>query len=632
MAIKILSNDTIQKIAAGEVVENPYSVVKELVENSIDSGATNIKVEIKNAGKKEIMISDNGSGINENEIELAFTKHATSKLDKFDDLYSLFSFGFRGEALASISSVSKIDINTRIVDSELGTHCYIENSKIIRKNKIGMNYGTTIYIRDLFYNVPIRKKFLKSEVYESSIITNLMYSFAIANQNISFKYVKDGRIIFETNNKNNFNDNILEIFDMEFLNSLIPIKIDDVDYKIKGYITNNTYYRSNRSLQFLFVNNRYIYDDKIRSVMEKSIISILPKGKYPCFILFIEVNPNLIDVNIHPNKKKIKFVFEDKLINLLNSNILDIVLNNTKSPYLLSKEEKTESILFEEEKKELSNEKIFEEIFIDNEKFSEVKNKVIETDEFESNVDSIKPPILDFTYDDLFSLSEEVISEVKESEDFIYNLEKIETEQVKKEDIQIELLKKEKNRSLLSYKNLGLVFQKYVLLSDENELLVVDIVNSKYKILFEKFLEEFRNSNLTRQVLLIPIVLELTELEFEKLNKFKGEFLNLGFDIDIFDENSVIVRSIPRLFDDKIDKEDIRYIINEFSNINYLTTEEKIFKIVLKNRIKIKNLSEFEINELLSDLSKYDYDYNLFGKNIVFKISSDDFKKLLIKG
>lgn len=645
MAIKILSNETIQKIAAGEVVENPYSVVKELVENSIDSGATNIKVEIKNAGKKEIMISDNGSGIDENEIELAFTKHATSKLDKFDDIYSLFSFGFRGEALASVSAVSKIDINTRTKESELGTHCYLENNKIIRKNKIGMNYGTTIYIRDLFYNVPIRKKFLKSDVYESSIVTNLMYSFALANQNISFKFVKDGKSVFETNNKNTFEENILEIFDSEFLKSLIPIKIDDVDYKIKGFITNNTYYRSNRNLQFLFVNNRYVFDEKIRSIMEKSISTILPKGKFPGFILFIDVKPNLIDVNIHPNKKKIKFIFEDKLMNLLNSNILDIVLKNTTSSYILAKEKNREEVLFEEknevkEIKEEKEEKIIEEIFVDSENTENIKKEekieIVEDKKEEIEVTDdyvVKDPILQFSYDDLFSLSNEKISKVKENEEIVYDLEKVEEKietQIPK--LQVELIEKEKVRSLLTYKNLGVIFEKYILLSDNFELLVLDIVNAKYRIMFEKFLDDYKNLKITKQMLLFPIVLELNELEFDNFKRVKNDILNLGFDIDIFDDNSVIIRNLPRDFSENIDKEDIRYIINEFSNRSGLSEEEKIFNMVLKNRIKVENITDFEINEILTELSKFDYEYNLFGKNIISKITKDEFKKLLSKG
>ena len=334
MSIKLLSEDTIQKIAAGEVVENPYSVIKELVENSIDSGATSIKVEIKNAGKKEIMISDNGCGIEENDIELAFTKHATSKLNNFEDIYSILSYGFRGEALASISAISKVDINTRTKNTEYGIHCFLENNKIIRKNKIGMNPGTTIYIRDLFYNVPIRKKFLKSDAYENSIITTLMNSFALSNQNISFKFIKDSKIVFETSGKDKLIDNIKYIFKDDLYKNLIAVDIDDSDYKIYGFISNNHFYKGSRNSQFLFVNGRYIFDEKIRNIIEKSISTLIPKGKFPAFILFIEVKPNLIDINVHPNKRKIKFIFEDKLINLLNNNITDILLNNTSCDYI----------------------------------------------------------------------------------------------------------------------------------------------------------------------------------------------------------------------------------------------------------------------------------------------------------
>lgn len=628
MAIKILSNDTIQKIAAGEVVENPYSVVKELVENSIDSGATTIKVEIKNAGKREIMISDNGSGIDEDEIELAFTKHATSKLDKFDDIYSLFSFGFRGEALASVSAVSKIDINTRTKDSELGTHCYLENNKVIRKNKIGMNYGTTIYIRDLFYNVPIRKKFLKSDVYESSIITNLMYSFALANQNISFKFVKDGKTAFETNSKNSFNENILELFDLEFLNSLIPIKIDDTDYKIYGYITNNNYYRSNRNLQFLFVNNRFVYDEKIRNILEKSISSILPKGKFPCFILFIDVNPNLIDVNVHPNKKKIKFIFEDKLINLLNSNILDIVLKNTKSGYLTAKEESEDKVLFVEE----SRKNVVEEIILDDEDNNYTENTTKEI-EFDENYNS-NSPISNYTYDDLFSITEKDLNKVRESEAEIIEFHEDELKVDEKKAIgeQFDLFEKDEVRSLLTYRKLGTIFDKFILLSDSDELLVINIKNAKYRIIYEKFLSEYKNKKIEKQMLLFPIVLELNEFEFENFTKIKTEIIELGFDVDIFDDNSIIVRTLPRILDDKIDKEDIRLLINEFSKAKDLSLEEKIYSMVSKKRLKINDLSNFEIEELLKDLSDYDYEYNLFGKNIVFKITSEEFQKLVMKG
>ena len=253
MKIKLLSNDTIQKISAGEVIENPCAVVKELVENSIDSGASTIKVQIKSAGKTEILVSDDGMGIDEKEIELAFLKNATSKIQNFDDLYSIFSYGFRGEALSSISAISKINIKTRTKNSDIGIHATIENSKIIKKNKIGMNIGTTIQVKDLFYNVPIRKKFLKSDAYENNLITNIMYSFALSSHGVSVKFIKDDRVIFETNKNNTLEDNINLILGKDFADKLIKINIVDTDYKIYGFITNNHFYRSTRSNQFLYV-------------------------------------------------------------------------------------------------------------------------------------------------------------------------------------------------------------------------------------------------------------------------------------------------------------------------------------------------------------------------------------------
>lgn len=614
MAIKLLSEETIQKIAAGEVVENPYSVIKELVENSIDSGATNIKVEIKNAGKKEIMISDNGCGIDESDIELAFTKHATSKLDKFDDIYNIFSYGFRGEALASISAVSKIDINTRTKDKEFGIHCYLENNKILRKNKIGMNLGTTIYIRDLFYNVPIRKKFLKSDVYESSIITTLMYAFAIANQKVSFKYVRDSKVIFETNEKNSLKENISEILGNEISNNLIPIDIVDSDYKIYGYITNNHYYRSNRSYQFLFVNGRYIFDEKIRNIIEKSISSIIPKGKYPSFILFIEVNPNLIDINIHPNKKKIKFLFEDKLINLLNSKILDIILDNTKSNFIVAKEVK-EEILFEEK-------------IIDEELDDDTSELITYDDNYETN-----DIVSKFSYEDLFKIKKEEVSTINESdaiENYVIEEKEVKTIPIVEQIILDKNFEKE-SKSLTDYKILGQFFLKYLLLSDNEELVIIDLLNAKYRLLYEEIFNGYRNNNINKQLLLFPIILDLNEYEMNIFNTIKDKLYTLGIDADIFDENSIAIRTLPNQFDN-LDKEDIRFMITELLVENKEAFESKIYNMIYRKKIHLKeNLSDFEINELLVKLSCIDSNLNFFDKKIVRKISNLDFEKIFFK-
>ena len=615
MSIKLLSEDTIQKIAAGEVIENPYSVIKELVENSIDSGATTIKVEIKNAGKKEIMISDNGCGIEENEIELAFTKHATSKLNNFEDIYSILSFGFRGEALASISSISKVDINTRTKNSEFGIHCFIENTKIKRKNKIGMNFGTTIYIRDLFYNVPIRKKFLKSDAYESSIITTLMNSFALSNPNISFKYIKDSKVVFETTGKNQLKDNIKYIFKDDFYKNLMAVDINDSDYKIYGYISNNHFYKGSRNCQYLFVNGRYIFDEKIRNIIEKSISTLIPKGKFPSFVLFIEVNPSLIDINVHPNKRKIKFIFEDKLLNLLNNNITDIVLKNTTSDFISLKTEQNDKILY----------------INDNIKKQPEENDIVETIVYDEDYND-QNIINKFSYEDLFKVQNDdikIINEQDDTESYIIDNNTIEQTPIKE---QIKLTNNNENdiKNIIDYKILGKIFEKYILLSDYDEFIIIDILNAKYRLLYENLLNNYYKKTITKQLLLFPIILELNEYKMTIFENIKDKLDNLGIEADMFDEYSIAIRTMPTELNDNIDKEDIRAMFDELLLKDNRVFDESLYKIVCKKKINT-NLTDFEVKELLMNLSKINIDINFYDKKILRKVSKLDFEKIFFK-
>lgn len=615
MSIKLLSEDTIQKIAAGEVIENPYSVIKELVENSIDSGATTIKVEIKNAGKKEIMISDNGCGIEENEIELAFTKHATSKLNNFEDIYSILSFGFRGEALASISSISKVDINTRTKNSEFGIHCFIENTKIKRKNKIGMNFGTTIYIRDLFYNVPIRKKFLKSDAYESSIITTLMNSFALSNPNISFKYIKDSKVVFETTGKNQLKDNIKYIFKDDFYKNLMAVDINDSDYKIYGYISNNHFYKGSRNCQYLFVNGRYIFDEKIRNIIEKSISTLIPKGKFPSFVIFIEVNPSLIDINVHPNKRKIKFIFEDKLLNLLNNNITDIVLKNTTSDFISLKTEQNDKILY----------------INDNIKKQPEENDIVETIVYDEDYND-QNIINKFSYEDLFKVQNDdikIINEQDDTESYIIDNNTIEQTPIKE---QIKLTNNNENdiKNIIDYKILGKIFEKYILLSDYDEFIIIDILNAKYRLLYENLLNNYYKKTITKQLLIFPIILELNEYKMTIFENIKDKLDNLGIEADMFDEYSIAIRTMPTELNDSIDKEDIRAMFDELLLKDNRVFDESLYKIVCKKKINT-NLTDFEVKELLMNLSKINIDINFYDKKILRKVSKLDFEKIFFK-
>lgn len=320
MPIIRLDKDTIEKIAAGEVIESPLSVVKELVENSIDANSKNITIEIRNGGKSYIRVTDDGSGIESDQLELAFKKHATSKITAFDDLYKISSLGFRGEALPSIAAVSKLTAISKTEDSPIGSKLVI-NSKDASKSSIATNKGTSIIVEDLFYNIPARRKFLKSDLAESNKITKLLYAFAIGYQDISFKYIKDDRLQFRSSSNTSFKLSIADLLDSLLEENLIELSDNNDIFKIKAYISNSNYYRGNRSMQYIFANKRLIENDEINWAIEYQYQGLIPSGRYPAFFLFIDTNPKNIDVNIHPNKKIVKFSYEAELIDLITNSI-----------------------------------------------------------------------------------------------------------------------------------------------------------------------------------------------------------------------------------------------------------------------------------------------------------------------
>lgn len=341
MSIIKLDKDTVEKIAAGEVIESPLSIIKELVENSIDAGSRNITVEIKNGGKSYIRVTDDGVGIAREDIDLAFQKHATSKISKFDDLYTIASLGFRGEALPSIASVSKVVAISKTEDSEIGTKLDL-TTKENKKSSIATNKGTSIIVEDLFYNMPARRKFLKSDMAEANKISKLMYAFAIGYKNISFKYIKDDRIQFQSNPNLNLKLKISDLLDNLLEENLIELHAKNSSYKITGQIGLPNYYRGNRSMQYIFVNDRLVEDEEITKIIEDQYQGLIPQGRFPAFFIFIYTDPKNIDVNIHPNKKLVKYSYEDEL--------LELIIDNVKN--LLKAKQEIQSINIKENKKD----------------------------------------------------------------------------------------------------------------------------------------------------------------------------------------------------------------------------------------------------------------------------------------
>ena len=306
--IKLLDYNTISKIAAGEVIERPSSIVKELVENSIDANANQITIEIQDSGISLIRVTDNGEGMNKEDLLLAFQRHSTSKLRAIEDLDSCFTMGFRGEALSSIASVSKTEVISRTKDDMAGIKASLIEGAVVDFEPTGTPIGTTMIIKDLFYNLPVRKKFLKSKNVEENYIMTSITKLAIGNPDISFKYIKDDKVVFTTMGSGDVINTVFQLLGKNNAKGFKQISIEEENFKLQGFISDNTLYRSNRNHQYLYVNKRYVVDYRISKIIENQYSSLIPINKYPLFILFISIDPSQIDVNIHPTKQEIKFI------------------------------------------------------------------------------------------------------------------------------------------------------------------------------------------------------------------------------------------------------------------------------------------------------------------------------------
>ena len=336
--IVLLDDLTINKIAAGEVIERPASVIKEMIENSIDAGATNITVEIKNGGISYIKVTDNGKGIAQDDLEIAFERHATSKIRKAEDLDTVTSMGFRGEALASISAIANVELVSKTETQEIGYKVVVEAGEVLYKEEIGCQKGTSIIVRNLFFNTPVRYKFLKKDYTESGYIEDVVTRIALVNPNIAIKLINTGKTIIQTNGRGEIKDAIYSIYGKDIANGIMETDYQYEDIKITGIIGKPEIARSNRSNQLFFVNKRYIKDKTLTSATEQAYKGLIPIGKFGFVILNIEINPAKVDVNVHPAKLEVRFQEENKIFQSIYHAIKDTLLKtelvaNTENKY-----------------------------------------------------------------------------------------------------------------------------------------------------------------------------------------------------------------------------------------------------------------------------------------------------------
>lgn len=589
MTIRKLDQYTIEQIAAGEVIESPVSVVKELVENSIDAKSKSITVEIKNGGKTYIRVTDDGSGIAKDDLKLAFEKHTTSKIVHFEDLYDIYSLGFRGEALSTIVSVANVKAITKTSDTNIGSKIEFANNKV-KESSIATNTGTSIEVLNIFANIPARYKFLKSDLAESNAITKLMYSLALGYNNIGFKYVKDDRLEFKTSANEPLDLRIYNLLDDNLKDELIEIDESNEIYTVRGYISNANYYRASRSLQYLYVNNRLIDSPLIINTIENEYKTYIPNGRFPALFLFISTNPKNLDINVHPNKRTIKFIYEDNLLSLLSNCIYKSLAENIYPNKMPINENKTKSLL----------------------DFSDYTS-VLEKYQNSSVVKENKPSYEDNNFfENMNQLSDKKVNTSNNND-------------IVPEEIDIISFTEEK-----SYAYLTSVFSRYSLFESSNgKIILMDIRRADEAILYNKFLEELEKGNVSQQLLLEPIVIKLKANDKLKFMDKKDYLMDMGFDIDLITEDEVIIRSIPQIFDN-----------DNYNNFFYdlldldLANKGDIFYKNIRKYIKSRSfrkgykLREIEATKYLNDLLKLDNPYKTYdGKSIIIELTDKDLER-----
>ena len=593
MPIRKLDQYTIEQIAAGEVIESPFSVVKELVENSIDAKAKNITVEIKNGGKTYIRVTDDGSGIAKDDLKLAFEKHTTSKIVHFEDLYDIYSLGFRGEALSTIVSVANVRAITKTSDANIGSKIEFTNNKII-ETSIATNTGTSIEVLNIFANLPARYKFLKSDLAESNAITKLMYSLALGYNNIGFKYIKDDRLEFKTTANESLNLRIYNLLDDNLKDELIEIDASNEIYSINGFISSSNYYRASRSLQYLYVNNRLVDSPLIINTIENEYRTYIPNGRFPALFLFVSTNPKNLDINVHPNKRTIKFIYEDDLLSLLSECIYKSLSENMYPNKITIDENKDNSLL-------------------DFSDYASVLEKY-------QNSSLVKENKSSYEENNFFENKDKKLYEVDEKK-----LESHDDYKLPSNDYHSISFTEEK-----SYSYLTSLFSRYSLFACSNgNIILVDNRRADEAILYNNFIKELEDGAVSQQLLLEPIVINLKANDKLKFIDKRDDLLGLGFDIDLIAEDKVLIRSIPQLFDNDT-------YGNFFYDLLDLDLQDRgdIFYKNIRKYIKSKSfrkgnkLGEIEARKYLDDLLNLDNPYKTYdGKAIIIELTDKDLER-----
>jgi DNA mismatch repair protein MutL len=598
--INLLSEDLINKIAAGEVIERPASVVKELVENSLDAGADIITVEIKDSGKKLIKISDNGSGMSEEDAKKCILRHATSKINNVDDLFSIQTLGFRGEALASIAAVSRLSIITKQKDLVEGFNLVVEGGKEISSGIIGTNTGTTIEVHDLFFNVPARKKFLKTDAVELRHIVDTVLKYALINPTVSFKLVHEKHELVSSPAVKDLQGKIASIYGINLAKDLLEVNSDQESVKVTGFICKPYQARNDKNQQQIFVNNRWIRNETINKAVYEAYHSLLFVGKHPTFILNIEINPEEIDVNVHPAKTEIKIEQKEEVFSAVVDAVRKTLEQHNLIPELDVNHE--EQLTFGVEEKEVNKKVVRKEkakYLFEPSKQTILKNKeknpAIAVENFEEG-SNVTP-------------EEEVFISEQDEERVL-----------------------EKSLKLPAMKILGQIHKTFFIAETEGGALFIDQHVVQERVLYEKFMKQLMNKEVAVQELLQGEVIEFSSAEKVYVNDNLKRLKELGFTLEEFGGNSFVLKSVPSLFGRLQAKELLFSVLDklkEGKNKLEEIQEEIITRMACRASVKAGDtMTVAEIEKLLSELSLCELPYTCpHGRAVLIKVPVGELEK-----
>lgn len=597
--IALLTQETIDKIAAGEVVERPSSVVKELVENAIDAKATAITIEIKEGGISFIRISDNGCGINKEDVPLAFLRHSTSKIRNVEDLLCVSSLGFRGEALSSIAAVSRVELITKTPDALTGVRYQIEGSKEVAFEEIGAPDGTTFLIKDLFYNTPARKKFLKSAQTEGAYIADMVEKLALSHPDISFKFIQNNQTKLHTSGNGNIKDLIYHVFGREISSAVLPVELENELFSVTGYIGKPMITRGNRNYEIYFINGRYIKSNLLSKAIEEAYKSFLMQHQYPFCVLYFTFKGESLDVNVHPTKMELRFDHNTEVYQLLCDGLYEVLSRKEMIPEVPVTEEKKNPVV--REYKEAIPEP-FEQ-----RRLNQIRASVHKDSPYEPKYPNhvAERPV--------YKASSSILDKVKIQDSYVVpQKDDIKYENLTLDSLSSEFLTKDAKKK---HRIIGQLFKTYWLVEFEDKLFIVDQHAAHEKVLYERTMAALKEKEYTSQTISPPIILSLDANEIMMLEKHMDQITRMGYEVESFGGKEYMISAVPaNLF--HVDMKDLFIeMLDDFSNLSGKETPELILEKVASMSCKAavkgnQTLSFIEFDTLVEELLSLDNPYN----------------------